>query len=89
MTKIFCPIIKKSCRDDCQFFIKGNCLVYQFMMAQVKSFMLAEGMMKPMIPILRQIYGLPEEVKDQFPDNLKQQIEDILKKGGIDDESKN
>lgn len=81
--KVFCPIIRENCRNDCQFFIEGKCLIHQFMMFQVKYFMLAEDMVRPIIPILRQIYGLPDEVKDQFPDDLRQQIEDILKKGGL------
>lgn len=82
MIKKFCPFIKKNCKQNCQFLINGKCLVFEFMLVQVKSFTLAEGMFKPMMAILHQIYGLPEEVKDQLPDNIKQQIEDILGKSG-------
>lgn len=75
----FCPLIKSACSSDCRLGLDGHCLVAEFLKSQIEAMTLSTKMVQQLMPALRRLYDLPEEAKEQLPEDLRQQIDDIFK----------
>jgi len=73
---MYCPRIKGKCREDCAFFLDGKCLQAEYYKEYMVSSQQAGLMMKTIFPTLA---NLPQEVRDQLPKALREQIEEIMR----------
>ena len=74
-----CPTMGRICIPDCQFYFNGECLVAEYYKIIIKSTKISLEMFQPMLKnLLRDMIGLPPEIKDELPENIRKQIEDIL-----------
>lgn len=78
----WCPWVKGECDSWCRFRPEGKCLIVEFLEFQIIQAKITMGWAKQMVPmfeVMRKMYRLPEEVKEQLPEDLKGQIEDIFR----------
>lgn len=71
-----CPHLKAlPCDPECIFRTGDKCLQAEYYKAYIMSSEQAMAMFKQIFPILA---SLPPEVREQFPEELRKQIEDML-----------
>ena len=76
---MFCPKINSECRTDCVFYTSSGCLIAHHYRAGVKATDATLLMLEQMKPVFLELYGLPEELKQQFPDDLRKLLDDVCR----------